>query len=151
MTAYAIAQVNSVRFNAEIVEYLLRIDATARRPVRREVHRPRPRRPARDGRHLGRRRDDRHRVPVKMDAATAWWDSPAYREILPLRTRHMDADIILVEGVPAGCRAERRGEGAGAPPEASGLPYFSGSRAAARCSCRVRASVCRPAASASWR
>jgi uncharacterized protein (DUF1330 family) len=34
--------------------------------------------------------------------ARAWWDSPAYREIAPLRSRHIDGDIILVEGVPDG-------------------------------------------------
>ncbi|WP_039805297.1 DUF1330 domain-containing protein [Nocardia araoensis] len=34
--------------------------------------------------------------------ARAWWDSPAYREIAPLRTRHIEGDLILVEGVPPG-------------------------------------------------
>ena len=34
--------------------------------------------------------------------ARAWWDSPAYQEIAPLRSRHIEGDIILVEGVPAG-------------------------------------------------
>jgi uncharacterized protein (DUF1330 family) len=34
--------------------------------------------------------------------ARAWWDSPAYREIAPLRSRHIEGDIILVEGVPDG-------------------------------------------------
>ncbi|WP_174189482.1 DUF1330 domain-containing protein [Nocardia barduliensis] len=33
--------------------------------------------------------------------AREWWDSPAYREIAPLRSRHIEGDIILVEGVPA--------------------------------------------------
>lgn len=32
--------------------------------------------------------------------ARAWWDSPAYQEIAPLRSRHIKGDIILVEGVP---------------------------------------------------
>ncbi|MPY30252.1 DUF1330 domain-containing protein [Streptomyces adustus] len=32
--------------------------------------------------------------------ARAWWDSPAYQEIAPLRSRHIEGDIILVEGVP---------------------------------------------------
>ncbi|QIS06959.1 DUF1330 domain-containing protein [Nocardia brasiliensis] len=31
--------------------------------------------------------------------ARAWWDSPAYQEIAPLRSRHIDGDIIIVEGV----------------------------------------------------
>lgn len=34
--------------------------------------------------------------------AWAWWDSPAYQEIAPLRSRHIPGDIILVEGVPEG-------------------------------------------------
>ncbi|GAB2452329.1 DUF1330 domain-containing protein [Streptosporangium sandarakinum] len=34
--------------------------------------------------------------------ARAWWDSPAYREIAPLRSRHIEGDLILVEGVPEG-------------------------------------------------
>ncbi|MFB8028119.1 DUF1330 domain-containing protein [Streptomyces sp. NPDC056465] len=34
--------------------------------------------------------------------ARAWWDSPAYREIAPLRSRHIEGDIIMVEGVPEG-------------------------------------------------
>ncbi|MET8446126.1 DUF1330 domain-containing protein [Streptomyces sp. NPDC005209] len=35
-----------------------------------------------------------------MAEARAWWDSPAYREIAPLRSRHIEGDIILVPGVP---------------------------------------------------
>ncbi|NGO70401.1 DUF1330 domain-containing protein [Streptomyces boncukensis] len=31
--------------------------------------------------------------------ARAWWESPAYQEIAPLRSRHIEGDIILVEGV----------------------------------------------------
>lgn len=34
--------------------------------------------------------------------ARAWWDSPAYQEIAPLRSRHIEGDIILIEGVPEG-------------------------------------------------
>ncbi|MET8379788.1 DUF1330 domain-containing protein [Streptomyces microflavus] len=29
----------------------------------------------------------------------AWYASPAYQEILPLRTRHIDGDVIIVPGV----------------------------------------------------
>jgi uncharacterized protein (DUF1330 family) len=36
------------------------------------------------------------------DRARAWWDSPEYREIAPLRARHIEGDIILVDGVPTG-------------------------------------------------
>lgn len=34
--------------------------------------------------------------------ARAWYASPAYLEILPLRTRHIAGDVILVEGVRPG-------------------------------------------------
>ncbi|MDX2933256.1 DUF1330 domain-containing protein [Streptomyces ipomoeae] len=34
-----------------------------------------------------------------IDEARSWWDSPAYQEIAPLRSRHIKGDIILVEGV----------------------------------------------------
>ena len=37
-----------------------------------------------------------------IDEARAWWHSPAYQEIKSLRSRHIDGDIILVEGVPEG-------------------------------------------------
>ncbi|GGP35855.1 MULTISPECIES: DUF1330 domain-containing protein [Streptomyces] len=31
--------------------------------------------------------------------AHAWYASPAYQEILPLRTRHIDGDVVIVPGV----------------------------------------------------
>ncbi|MFE6697191.1 DUF1330 domain-containing protein [Streptomyces sp. NPDC057718] len=34
-----------------------------------------------------------------MAEAHAWYASPAYQEILPLRTRHLDGDVIIVPGV----------------------------------------------------
>ncbi|OZM77307.1 DUF1330 domain-containing protein [Pseudonocardia sp. MH-G8] len=34
--------------------------------------------------------------------AQAWWNSPEYQEIAPLRSRHVDGDIIVVDGVPEG-------------------------------------------------
>ncbi|GLY67282.1 DUF1330 domain-containing protein [Amycolatopsis taiwanensis] len=39
--------------------------------------------------------------------ARAWWGSPAYQEIAPLRSRHIEGDIILVEGVPEGYDATK--------------------------------------------
>lgn len=33
-------------------------------------------------------------------AIRAWYASPAYQEILPLRLNHIDSDVIIVEGVP---------------------------------------------------
>jgi uncharacterized protein (DUF1330 family) len=37
-----------------------------------------------------------------LDHARRWYASSAYQEILPLRTRHIEADTIIVEGVSAG-------------------------------------------------
>ncbi|WP_327325705.1 DUF1330 domain-containing protein [Streptomyces sp. NBC_01210] len=37
-----------------------------------------------------------------MAEARRWYDSEAYQELLPLRTRHMAGDVILVEGVAPG-------------------------------------------------
>jgi uncharacterized protein (DUF1330 family) len=34
-----------------------------------------------------------------MEAARSWYASPDYQKILPLRTRHIDGDVILVDGV----------------------------------------------------
>ena len=37
-----------------------------------------------------------------VEQARAWYDSPAYRDILHLRTDHIDASAIIVEGVAEG-------------------------------------------------
>lgn len=34
-----------------------------------------------------------------VDAARGWYDSPAYQEILPLRTDHIDGAAVIVDGV----------------------------------------------------
>jgi uncharacterized protein (DUF1330 family) len=34
-----------------------------------------------------------------LGEARSWYESEAYRKILPLRTRHIDGDVVLVEGV----------------------------------------------------
>ena len=36
-----------------------------------------------------------------VEEARAWYDSPAYQAILPLRTRHIEGAAIIVDGVPA--------------------------------------------------
>ncbi|MFE7155678.1 DUF1330 domain-containing protein [Streptomyces sp. NPDC057636] len=35
-------------------------------------------------------------------AAHGWYDSDAYQELIPLRTRNLDGEVIFVEGVPEG-------------------------------------------------
>ncbi|MCF3963503.1 DUF1330 domain-containing protein [Streptomyces fuscigenes] len=42
-----------------------------------------------------------------MAAARAWYGSEAYRAILPLRTDHIEGDVVLVPGVPDGYDAGR--------------------------------------------
>ncbi|MEU4733321.1 MULTISPECIES: DUF1330 domain-containing protein [unclassified Streptomyces] len=42
-----------------------------------------------------------------IEKARAWYASPAYQEILPLRTDHIAGEVILVEGVPADYDATR--------------------------------------------
>ncbi|GGX24631.1 DUF1330 domain-containing protein [Streptomyces chryseus] len=37
-----------------------------------------------------------------MAKARDWYDSEAYQEILPLRTRHVAGEVVLVEGVAPG-------------------------------------------------
>ncbi|MEW2381399.1 DUF1330 domain-containing protein [Micromonospora sp. NPDC047707] len=41
------------------------------------------------------------------ESVRAWYDSPAYREILPLRTRHVEGSAIIVDGVPPDYDAAR--------------------------------------------
>ncbi len=57
-----------------------------------------------------------------MAAARAWYDSPAYQRILPLRTRHIEGEALLIEGVgpehdSARMAAELRALAAGQVPE----------------------------------
>ncbi|MER6076604.1 DUF1330 domain-containing protein [Streptomyces sp. NPDC001817] len=50
-----------------------------------------------------------------LTEARAWYDSPACRDILRLRTDHIEGDLLLIEGVgpdyhPAGRAAKLRAE-----------------------------------------
>ena len=101
MTAYAIAHLWDVDQNAEVLEYMRRIDATFE-PYRGRflVHGTEPQ--VLEGELPG------HVVVIgfpDLGAARAWYDSPAYQEILPLRTRNADGVTLLVDGVPDGYRA----------------------------------------------
>jgi uncharacterized protein (DUF1330 family) len=92
---YAIGHLRNVRFGPEIIEYLERIDETLT-PFggRFIIH----------GGRLERQEGDWHgdliviRFP-SLDAARAWYGSPAYQAIAPLRTRNAEGDVILIEGV----------------------------------------------------
>ncbi|MEU7057003.1 DUF1330 domain-containing protein [Streptomyces sp. NPDC046197] len=96
MPAYAIAHLQEATPHPEIAEYIERITATfepygGRFLVHATQHE------VREGSWPG------HVVVIcfpGIGEARAWWDSPAYQEIAPLRSRHIEGDIILVEGVP---------------------------------------------------
>ena len=106
MTAYAVAHLRTVDQNAEIVDYLRRIDATLD-PFggRFVVHGTLPE--VLEGEWPG------FLVVIgfpDLDAARVWYDSPAYQEILPLRARNADSVTLLVDGVPDGYRAAEAAE-----------------------------------------
>ncbi|MGW1800428.1 DUF1330 domain-containing protein [Streptomyces sp. NPDC001984] len=98
MTAYAIAHLREAAPHPEIAEYIERITATfepygGRFLVHGTQHE------VKEGSWPG------HVVVIGFPSiaeARAWWDSPAYQAIAPLRSRHIEGDIILVEGVPEG-------------------------------------------------
>ncbi|MEU4673677.1 DUF1330 domain-containing protein [Amycolatopsis sp. NPDC023774] len=46
-----------------------------------------------------------------LGRARGWYASPAYREILPLRTDHLVGDVVLVEGVDPGHDPAKLSEG----------------------------------------
>ncbi|MER5215799.1 DUF1330 domain-containing protein [Streptomyces sp. NPDC002838] len=96
MPAYVIAHLQEAAPHPEIAEYIERIPATfepygGRFLVHAAQHE------VKEGSWPG------HVVVIGFPGiaeARAWWDSPAYQEIAPLRSRHIEGDIILVEGVP---------------------------------------------------
>lgn len=52
-------------------------------------------------------RSRRQAPPTSGGRTRAWYDSPAYRAILPLRTRDIDGDLIVFAGVGADHDAAR--------------------------------------------
>jgi uncharacterized protein (DUF1330 family) len=95
MTAYGVAHLRTPTNHPDVVEYMERIQATLD-PF--------------GGRFIV------HGGPVDVlegswpgtlvvlefpvrEAAHAWYHSAAYQKILPLRTRHIDGDVVIIEGV----------------------------------------------------
>lgn len=96
MTAYAIANLHNPSPHPDVAEYIERIPGTFEPYGGRFLVHATPHE-VMEGSWDGA-------VVVigfpSIEQARAWWDSPAYREIAPLRSRHIDGDIVLVAGVP---------------------------------------------------
>jgi uncharacterized protein (DUF1330 family) len=101
MKAYAVGILKDVEVGSPIVEYLERIDATlAPFDGRFIVHGSDPE--LLEGRHPGAV------VVIEFpDRASAmgWYRSPAYQQILPLRTNNSDSTAFIVQGVDHDHRA----------------------------------------------
>ena len=99
--AYALCYLREVDLGPEIVEYIEKIDATlAPYGGHFLVH----------GGELTAAEGEWDGAIViiefpSSDAARAWYESPGYQEILPLRTEHSQSIAAMVEGVPEGYRA----------------------------------------------
>lgn len=102
--AYAVAHLSEIDLGPEIATYLQRIDETLE-PFggRFLVH----------GSTLTRLEGDWGDASAGVvvisfpdrERAQAWYDSPAYQEILPLRTRNASCRTAILDGVPPGYRA----------------------------------------------
>jgi uncharacterized protein (DUF1330 family) len=104
MPAYAIAHLRTVDLNDQIKEYLEKIDATLE-PFsgRFLIHGDPP--------EVIEEPFPGFIVVIEFpdrETAYAWYESDAYRELLPLRTENSDSSAIIVQGVPEGYRAASR-------------------------------------------
>jgi uncharacterized protein (DUF1330 family) len=101
MTTYGVGLLQDVRMGPPIVEYLERIDATlAPYDGRFIVH----------GGQMEMLEGTNPGVLIVIefpdaDRAREWYASPAYQEILPLRTENAESTIFLVDGVGRDHRA----------------------------------------------
>ncbi|MFI6869899.1 DUF1330 domain-containing protein [Nocardia sp. NPDC050406] len=98
MPAYVIAHLQEATAHPDIAEYVERLPATFAPYGGRYLVHATPHE-VKEGTWPG------HVVMIgfpTLAQARTWWDSPAYREIAPLRSRHIKGDIIIVEGVPEG-------------------------------------------------
>lgn len=101
MTTYAVGQLRDVQMNDGIVDYLQRIDATLEPFKGHFIIHGGPREVL-EGRPI----DDLIVIafPTKA-AARAWYASPAYQALIPLRVQGATGDIYLIDGVGRGHRA----------------------------------------------
>jgi uncharacterized protein (DUF1330 family) len=101
VAAFGIAQLRSVRMGPDIARYLQRIDSTLV-PFQGRVLVHGAKAEVLEG-------DWRGAVVVlefpDLEHARAWYNSPGYQQILPLRTENADSTVIFVDGVRPGYRA----------------------------------------------
>ncbi|HKH06652.1 MAG TPA: DUF1330 domain-containing protein [Acidimicrobiales bacterium] len=95
MTAYALAHLFNPNPHPEVIEYIERIQATLE-PYGGAFIAHGPTVDVKEGEWPGT-------VVVvefrELDRANAWYDSPAYREILPLRADNIAGNTIIFDGV----------------------------------------------------
>ncbi|MEV0095116.1 DUF1330 domain-containing protein [Streptomyces sp. NPDC050738] len=95
MKAYVIARAAQVTPDPEIGEYMRRIDATLASFEGKSLA------------HMGAVEVVEGAWPTGIiviefpspEMARAWYKSPEYQEIIPLRTRHIEMDLIIADGV----------------------------------------------------
>lgn len=95
MPAYALGLLDDLKFGPDIVVYLERIDASLE-PFGGEflVHGTRPE--VKEGTFAG----DCVLIGFpSLEKAQAWYGSPAYAELIPLRALHSQSTVLLLEGV----------------------------------------------------
>ncbi|WP_225803752.1 DUF1330 domain-containing protein [Streptomyces sp. NK15101] len=100
MTAYAIGNLHPEPvLNDEVFVYMEHIQATLDPFGGRFLVHGAPAREVREGTWPGA-------VVIigfpTFEDARGWYDSDAYQALIPLRTRHMAGDILLVDGTPEG-------------------------------------------------
>lgn len=98
MTAYAIGNLHpNPVLDDEVFDYIERIQDTLDPFGGRFLVHGAPEREVREGSWPGA-------VVIigfpTYEDARGWYDSATYQELVPLRTRHMSGDVLLIDGVP---------------------------------------------------
>ncbi|MFG3421306.1 DUF1330 domain-containing protein [Micromonospora sp. NPDC049460] len=103
MPAFALAHLHAPQINEDVLTYIERIQGTLD-PFggRFRVH----------GAEVEVKEGDWPGTVVivefpDLERARAWYDSPAYQEIVPLRTRHIPGATLIVDGVAPDYDARR--------------------------------------------
>ena len=102
MPAFGIGHLRNVDFNDEIIDYIKRIDGTLEPYGGRFRIHGAPRAEVLEGDWTG------DLIVIEFpdyDSAKAWYESPAYQELIPLRADNSEGEILLIDGVPEGYRA----------------------------------------------